>query len=288
MILTYINNAGLNLTLTNETSRDDPAYYLTGFEGGHGITSNLEMVEQYAMDGALCAGQRANFRNLNLSGLIVSHKGVAGPRLRMERVFTPKGTGLLILKCGLRQYEIACVVERAPFFAVADGSRFTIGLVCPDPYWRDVTGGAFRRHGLSGLQGQFQFAFQSPVGVGFEFGVKMDSKTTNVLCESEIETGFVLTWSATGVVVNPTLIETRTGKFMRFILVMDAGDTLIVDTRSGRKKASFASENAMKYLDIGSVFLMLKPGDNPLHAKADMGGAFLDTNLSYERLVLGV
>ena len=107
-----------------------------------------------------------------------------------------------------------------------------------------------------------------------------------------VESGIRAEMSAVDTVVNPKILNVMTGEFIRFILTLSAGDTLVVSTGYADKWATFTQdgteEDALKYLDIDSTFLKLDPGDNLIKYEADAGVDNLEIVVFHNNRYLGV
>lgn len=113
----------------------------------------------------------------------------------------------------------------------------------------------------------FEFPFEMSESAPIEFGSLLPTKT--VFNEGQVEAP--VTIQITGACINPIIENITTGEMIRFKnLTMQAGDTLLIDTTFGKKKAiKNGVENVFYTLDFSSVFFSLKIGENEIDFRDD-------------------
>ena len=118
------------------------------------------------------------------------------------------------------------------------------------------------------------------------------SVIVNVYNGGDVESGIRAELSAVDTVVNPKILNVATGEFIRFVITLSEGDTLVVSTGYADKWATYThdgeSEDALKFLDIDSTFLALDPGDNLIKYEAESGVDNLEIVVYHNNRYLGV
>ncbi|MGE0138663.1 MAG: hypothetical protein AB7R77_12650 [Ilumatobacteraceae bacterium] len=83
---------------------------------------------------------------------------------------------------------------------------------------------------------------------------------------------FATPWVATlnGDLVNPTLENVTTGEILSFTGTLNAGETLVID-QAARTVLLNGTSSRYSWVDVGSTFFDLEPGDNQIRLAADSG-----------------
>ena len=94
-------------------------------------------------------------------------------------------------------------------------------------------------------------------------------------------------------VVNPSLFDVYTRKYIKIKRTLNAGDKLVVNTNFGNKRVEMIRSNGVRqnvfyYIDLNSTFLQLAPGDNLFRYDAEQGLDNLEMALYYKPLYIGV
>ena len=114
----------------------------------------------------------------------------------------------------------------------------------------------------------------------------------NVVNEGQVDTGMVITFSCSSEVVNPSITNISTGEYFKFNKTLSPGEIVVVSTLSGSKGikgiiGEFES-SYFRYLDLGSTWLTLHPGDNLLKYNADQNPQWLEISISFYNKYLEV
>ena len=206
----------------------------------------------------------------------------------VSRVFNPKlGPGLLVHEVDGVRKEIFATSEHVPLFPSGDGNRFntfqkaTISLKAPSPYWLDPVQNTRE---LKAYEGDFTFPFEFPV----QFGIESD--TTTIYNEGDTEAPVVV--EINGPITRPLIENITTGEHMQINAIIQADQTLVIDTSPRNKRVEIRSENetrkVMGFFDHGGDFWLLAPGENEIRYRADAGIAEATATLSYQSQYVGI
>lgn len=149
-------------------------------------------------------------------------------------------------------------------------------LLCPDPYFR--AGGAESKT-VAGSISSFRFPFHFPVG-SFKISKNIDSVFATIYNPGEAETDMQIEFTARARVVNPALIDVKTGNAARLRFTMEAGDVITINTEKGNKKISLLrngiTQNIFNYIEHPFTFFTLNSGNNTFKYDAESGNKDLD------------
>jgi hypothetical protein len=176
-------------------------------------------------------------------------------------------------------------------------ARFTVDLLCLNPYWTDEAEtytqiatwiGGFEFDSASGLQ-----LTNDANDPQWEIGYRLPSLITNIKNSGDATTGLTITFAAQGTVVNPGLVDVKTQEFLQVNMEMAAGEEITIKTGYGEKSVTYTNQNGetsdiFRYLDIRSTYLQLAIGDNPYRYYAAEGEDNLNVTIKHSNLYLGV
>lgn len=119
-----------------------------------------------------------------------------------------------------------------------------------------------------------------------EFGIKNESSAINIINDSHIPYGLLITFIANGTVVNPILKNSITNETMKLDFSLEAGEQIIVNSYDNEKSISHIdafgnSTDITNSLLFGTKFLQAKNGSNNFIVSADSGKENLDCSISY-------
>jgi hypothetical protein len=117
-----------------------------------------------------------------------------------------------------------------------------------------------------GLTASVGFGF--PLGFPFGYGAPVDPTTTNAFNGGNRPTTALIT--IPGPVTNPRIVNTTSGDELKFVIVLGASDTLVIDlyNRTVRLNGVASRRNTLLEPD----WFMLAPGANFLQYRADTTG----------------
>lgn len=169
--------------------------------------------------------------------------------------------------------------------------EFSVVFLCLDPFWRDVSDSRIE-------MAQWVGAWEFPCEIDENdpddmiFGYRDQPAVVNAENIGDVETGMVITLTASAPVTGATITNTNTGEYLKLNYALDLGDVVTINTNYGKKSVeldqSGVKTNIYRYLDVNSTFLQLKVGDNLMQYSATSGINFLDVSITYSPMYLGV
>ncbi|GAA0774614.1 hypothetical protein GCM10008908_24760 [Clostridium subterminale] len=132
----------LTLKSNNRTLEvgNDTSYKLVNIDGIDSGSLELNTVSNAQFDGSVVVSKRIQNRNISIT---VDYKGTNSQEVERQSLisfFNPKNKGLLIVNYGEVERAIEYEVEgfNCKLNSIFDTVSFTVDLLCPQPYWRDI------------------------------------------------------------------------------------------------------------------------------------------------------
>lgn len=281
----YTNERGQSVTLGNSAP-----FVVTKVDGLGSPQNEIHSQKSPYQDGVTVVGSALAERALAIEGAIVgSDKDIH--RRKLLQAFNPKLSGTLRYESEQISREIACVPELAPSFPGEHRKSyqvFLINLICPNPFWRDISA---NKAEIAIWRGAFEFPLEL-VSEGIEVGFREPSLIVNVYNYGDVPCGMKIQLKALATVENPSLFNVNTREYFKINRIMEAGETITVTTHFQNKKVELnkngVTSNAFNWIDLGSAFLQLDVGDNLLGYDADEGLANLEVSIWHTPQYLGV
>lgn len=287
----------LNLTLksNNRTLKitKGTSYEIVNIDGIEKSEFEINIVGNAQYDGSAVISKRIQKRPISIT---VDYKGENKEieRQKLISFFNPKNTGVLVVQYGEIERAIEYEIEdfSAPIINVHDDLSFTVDLICPNPYWRNIIES---RINIALWKGMFHFPLIIPKNVGIIMGLREPSLIVNVNNVGDVKSGMIIEFKALGTLKNPSLFNVNTREFIKINKSMIAGEKITINTNVGKKKIlqefNGVISDILNYLDIiggGDTFLQLDMGDNLFRYDADENLNNLEVSIYYNPYYLGV
>lgn len=219
-------------------------------------------------------------------------------RHKLNHALNPAYSGRLVYTHDSYSRKINCRVNSAPKFTVEGGFlKFTIALLCLNPFWTDEAEshaqiatwiGGMEFDSVDGLQ-----ITNSAEDPQWEISYRLPTLITNVENKGDAVTGLTIVFIAQGAVSRPGLIDVKTQEYLQINMDMQAGEEITVKTGYGEKSVTYKNQageitDIFRYLDINSTYLQLAIGDNPYRYYAAGGEDNLNVTIKHNNLYLGV
>ena len=265
-------------------------YGLLLLEGIDSGEVSLGMNENVLFDGSILSNRRLTHRNIVLEAEFKGNEKLE-ERKRVIKFFNLHHNAFFYIKYGNDEYKIPYVVEefKAPIPNVNYPFRFYVSLICPDPFFSDV-----QNSDIAIVEWKKALSFPLKISMkrGFVFGRKKDMTETNVYNKGDVATGFIITFSSTGEVVDPHIINVSTREKIEVKKTMMQGEMFIVNTNPGQKGVEMINSkdgnNGYRFLSNDSEFFQLAIGDNIIKFGAKQGINNLKVGLQFTNKYLGV
>lgn len=285
--VTVINYLGESL----EMPMDRPqlsGFAICSINGLGPVKANVNVTELATDDGAVYNSARADTRNITLSLKFMDYIGRGSAediRLLSYKYFPLKKPLTLIIETDNRTASITGYVEsNEPDIFSAD-ERTNISILCPDPWFYDADGDGNKETRFNGIENLFEFPVENEFGFELiELGNYKSDRVGNIYYEGDVEIGFVMELSFSGNAENIVLYNVTSNETMVIATskitaltgsALTAGDTIIIDSRRGQKKAQLLRGgryyNILNSLGRNTSWLMLHKGDNYIGYGAESG-----------------
>jgi hypothetical protein len=117
------------------------------------------------------------------------------------------------------------------------------------------------------------------------FGLYPNQSINNMENIGDVQTGFIITITATGDVTNPYLLNEDTGKIIKLNMPLISGDIVKISTLSGNKYIELTragvTSNIIGKLTRESKMFSLDAGVNHLDLNADENGGNMEVGIEY-------
>ncbi|MDU5010699.1 phage tail family protein [Clostridium sporogenes] len=284
----FKNERGQSIELGNSAP-----FILTKIELGSPKTTILTS-KSPGQDGKTHHGTFLDERILPIEGAIVGDtvEDMYRKRQKLCSIFNPKINGTLTYINNASEHVINCIVDSSPTFReqIDDMQEFLIQFYCPNPLWMDLIE---EKEEIALWVGDFHFPLIIPEETGIIMGHRISNLIVNAKNKGDVECGMRIEFRALATVVNPSLFDVYTRKYIKVKRTLQAGDKLVINTSFGNKRVEMIKSNGTKinvfnYIDLASEFLQLKVGDNLLRYDSEKGLDNLEMALYYKPLYIGV
>ncbi|SHJ25241.1 Phage tail protein [Clostridium cavendishii DSM 21758] len=256
-----MDNKYLNLKLKWDNNKisigNNEKYKLVSIEGLEGAAYEVNINKNNQYDGGYIENKRINSREITIVAEFPIIEEAERERQELIKFFNPKKSGVLTVNYGGYERDIVYEVEKfkETRSSLYEPLSFQLDLICPDPYFKDSIIAETINTWIKG----WKFKFKLP----FKFKQKDENKK-NIYNKGHVKTPVEIMFK--GPAVNPSVINHRTGEFIKVIKTLTSDDTLFITTEFGNKKVEIESngirKNAFNYIDLDSTFFSLEVGDN--------------------------
>lgn len=303
-----INTLKIELTCNGRTLAMGPGLDIdiTKVSGLESSELEISTSDNALVDGVSVDGKKIGKRIIHIEAKFKSGRNNPENRAAVIKFFNPKYTGkALITNMGISrniEYEL-----EGWTFAEQKNLDTSLGIIvdlmCPDPYMLNVDN--FGKN-MAHYTKQFHFPWHSLAvrctdknqypekarGLmlgGMIMGYRTLRKEVVLANDGDVSTGVQIQFIAKrGAVKNPKITSVKTGKFMRVVCDMVAGDIVLIDTDPHHQVIELNGVNYYHHIDRRSEPFELEIGDNYLEYDADENYTNLDVNLYYRPKYLGV
>lgn len=267
-------------------------FFLVSVDGIYTVSNNVVTSENTMVDGSTYQGSTTKQRNIVITAQM--ERDYQANRDLLYKCFKPKSTGLFAYIEGSETRVIDYKVEGIDIDEAGVVRNFSISLLCPDPFFRDLEDISVSMASWTGL---FEWPHEF-----LEEKEPFAERTAEVLKEIENDSaadniGITVTLEAEGPVINPAVYHAESGEFIKIgnevrSFSINAGDVVIITTETNNKAVYLVRDGIKQeineYLDEDSDFIQLQHGTNTIRYTADAGEDYLNVTVSYRFRYLGV
>lgn len=251
--------------------------WLADVDGLTEANYEVKTEKQSGSDGEEYQQAKAKKRNIIIrADMKADHEAV---REKLYSFFQPRVTGTLYVQDGTVERKINYYVEFVRFEPMGRLRRVTISLICPDPLFKALTD---ERVDLATWEGLIEWPddFLEITENPFELTRKTSNLIAIVPNDSNATRGLTITFTATGLVTNPSLFEVNRREGFELDFEMHSGDAVVVTTGWHNKRVRLIRSNAESEINdawiFGSTWLQAQPGDNVFRYNAASGADALE------------
>ena len=251
-------------------------FIFESISGIHAADTALRVTYPAGMDGSMYHGLTVSDREITLTMHIkgVDRADMYRHRERLIKVlsssYSARGRqGQLWYENDHGRWWIPAVVSQGPIVMGArKGNYQTVQIVfyCPDPDFRMPYPIRARQ---AYIAGGFKFPLIIPAATEPNPGVMFGSRGYRAVIDITGDRPTPIEITITGPALLPKVTNNRTGEYLAVNQPLLEGDTLTINTERGNKRAYIthpdgSETNAMGWLEAGSVWFQLEPGENEL------------------------
>lgn len=286
MFTLKIENAkGAVLELTN----NEDNYQITNIDGLNPPNANINTSSYANGDGSSFNSSRIPNRQIVITVHI--NGDVESNRLKLYKYFRNKEWCKIYFKNESRDVFIEGYVQtlEAPQFTQKQVAQ--IAILCPNPYFKDIETIV---QSISKVIKQFTFPFSININEPIAFSSLEIEKVTNVINDSESETGLIINVTFMGTVNKLEIRNIDTGENFIIDYEFIKNDKLVINCNRGSKSVILTRDaieyNLIPNVQSESTFFQLGIGDNNFSFLADEGenDFLVDIHFNYYKVYLGV
>lgn len=270
-------------------------FLLEDCDGIYTVANNVAVSANTMTDGGTYQGATTEVRNIVLTLRDYVDSDHEANRTLLYKLFKPKSKGTFIYQENEKaeSRSIDYYVENIESDSKMRARRYTISLICPDPFFVAPNDLVVT---MAGWGSHFEFPFEIPTE-GIEFGARVEEKLKTIDNSSAAENiGLTITINIGGQVKNPSIYHVEKNEKITVgtelnPLNLVSGDKVIITTGTNDKHA-YLVHNGEKteinnYLSEDSEFVQLQHGFNTLGYSADAGEEHMEVEISYRYRYLG-
>lgn len=173
--------------------------------------------------------------------------------------------------------------------------KFSISGIAYDPLFKDKDGATIFSTSVYGL---WTFPWTIPIANQirnnrFVFGYRRSFSIFSLTNKGQIEIGMIVRFRFTDTVVNPTLVNNKTGEYIKFNKTVNGEEVIEVNTNKGQRYVygyinGVGPVNYFGYRDIRSSWIQLPVGDSSFQYTADSGYEYMEIEIEYNNSYLEV
>ena len=270
------NKGGEALTL----SQDETRWQVTGITGLNPPPGQINLTDIAGLDGSRFNSSKLTTRNIVITLRI--NGDVEDNRQELYNFFRTKEKCRFYFRNANRDVYIDGYVETVEVGLFSISEVMQVSVICPDPYFRSTSENVAD---ISDLVYQFEFPFSIDDGNPIPFSTFIPDRETIVSNRSESETGMVIGIKALADFSSVTIIDNDAGTSLTLTGTFLKGDLITINTTPGQKSIRLlragVESNIFSALAIGSIFPVLKAGDNSFSYTVDSGAGDYDIKILF-------
>ncbi len=260
--ITNANGEGLTLT------QNEPKWQVLSITGLNPPSAQINLTNIAGIDGAQFNSSKLNTRNIVI--MLRINGNVEENRLTLYRFFRTKDKCTFYFENESRNVKIEGRIETVECNLFTNGEIMQISIICPSPYFKAIQTVITE---FSKEMPLFAFPFSINIGDPIPISVYTDNGLTEIINDSESETGVIITINVKDTVNKIIISDSTTNETLTLNYAFQADDQIIINTNPGAKSVilnrSGASSNIFSALEMSSVFFQITVGINLFSYSAD-------------------
>lgn len=279
------NAKGSTLELTD----NEENYQVTDISGLNPPNANINTSSYANGDGSSFNSSRIPDREIVIT--IYINGDIQRNRLALYKHFRNKEWCKIYYESESRNVYIEGYVQTLEVSPFDMKQIAQISILCPNPYFKDLETIV---QSISKVLKKFTFPFSINKNEPISFSSLEVEKVTNVINDSESETGLIINVEFLGTVNKLEIRNVDTGEVFIIEYEFTKNDKLAINCNRGSKSVILTREaieyNLIPYVKKGSTFFQLGIGDNNFSFLADEGSSdmIVDIHFKYYKVYLGV
>ena len=265
-------------------------FMLKSVDGVSSYDNNVTVSDHTMTDGAEYLGSIQQKRNIVITGKMLGD--LLSNKEKLYEVFNTGDIGdIYITDSDGEQRTAEYYTEKVD----ADGNgiptkAFTVSLICPDPAFYGVDE---EKYSMSNWVSLFEFEHRFKLE---PFGKRSEKRNVVIDYKSGVPTGLKIVITASGDVVNPSVVNTLQNKRItigdsQYPFKLSAGQSLTITTGDCDKHVlyndGYTEKEINQYLTENSDFFQLVYGENPIGYTADSGIEAMTIDIYFRRKYRG-
>ena len=279
------NTKGARLELTDNENN----FQVTNITGLNPPNANINTSNYANSDGSSFNSSKIENRQIVIT--ITLNGDIERNRLLLYKYFKNKEWCKIYYKTESRNVFIEGYLQtfETPQFTQKQVAQ--IAILCPDPYFKDLDEIVTS---ISKVIKRFTFPFAINIDEPIPFSDLDIEKVTNVVNDSESDTGLIINVTFLGTVNKLEIRNTDSGKNLIIEYQFKENDKLVINCNKGKKSVILTREaveyNLVPQIKGKPTFFQLGIGDNHYSFLADDGenDMLVDIRFKYYKVYLGV
>lgn len=260
---------------------DGSSFGILNVEGLESVNKNILTSETSVKDGLVYHGEKKEAREITLE--FESLTDTLNEELRdfFIKFLNNDKRKKIIVELNNNKRKIYGYIKEWSFtnIYIYEPIRVNIIFLCVDPLFLNMSD--FGQN-IASINSKFSFPLSIPINRGVITGYKRFSRKLNIQNEGDYTTGIIVVFKAIrGDVINPKITKVTTGEEINIIDTMQKGDTIKVETNTGKKTVYKNNINISNKLTRNSIYFQITKGRNIIEYNADEGYTNLDVYIYY-------
>lgn len=267
----------------------DEPYILSTVSGVGAAEASIISNAVPGMDGAYFQGIRMEPREIPCTVYVhgSDRQDMYAKRYDLIRMLTPSGAlGWLYYQNDHILVRTQTIPRLPPDFTerIRNYNKAEISFWCPSPYWRSLTAKSEEIGYIPGAGFSFPFSFP----------IKFANLKNEITIDYRGSVPAPVTITVNGPAQAPKITNTATGQYIALTnQPLTEKQRLVIVTTRGSKSVKILETgkavcDAFQYIDIGSVFWQLQPGENRITYNSGDSSQPTSITISYTELYSGV